>query len=91
MAQAEASAAIEALSILAKGLLAGGQPFQAIKCLEAVCRSSAQMPVAAAKTRLWLSQLLLQHTQNIAEATQHLQQAVSITCTCHQPWSAVEI
>ncbi|DBA81821.1 hypothetical protein WJX77_011283 [Trebouxia sp. C0004] len=33
------------------------------------------MPVAAAKTRLWLSQLLLQHTQNIHEATQHLQQA----------------
>ncbi|KAL0026688.1 hypothetical protein WJX79_004396 [Trebouxia sp. C0005] len=33
------------------------------------------MPVAAAKARLWLSQLLLQHTQNINEATQHLQQA----------------
>ena len=77
MAQAEADAAIEALLILAKGLSAREQQFQAVKCLEAVCRSSAQMPVAAVKTRLWLSQLLLQHTQNINEATQHLQQAVS--------------
>ena len=77
MTQAEANAAVEALSVLTKGLLLSGQNFQAIKCLEAVCRSSAQMPVAAAKTRLWLSKLLLQHTQNINEATQHLQQAVS--------------
>lgn len=83
MAQANATAAIEALSILARTLLTGGQPFQAIKCLEAVCRSSAQMPVAAAKTRLWVSRLLLQHTQNISEATQHLQQAVSIRPTCN--------
>jgi len=78
MAQSPANAAVEALSILAKGLLASNQPFQAIKCLEAVCHSSTQMPVAAAKARLWLSQLLLQHTQNINEATQHLQQAVSL-------------
>lgn len=78
MAQSPANAAVEALSILAKGLLASNQPFQAIKCLEAVCQSSTQMPVAAAKARLWLSQLLLQHTQNINEATQHLQQAVSL-------------
>ncbi len=78
MAQSPANAAVEALCILAKGLLASNQPFQAIKCLEAVCHSSTQMPVAAAKARLWLSQLLLQHTQNINEATQHLQQAVSL-------------
>ena len=77
MAQAEANAAIEALLVLTKGLLAREQHLQAVKCLEAVCRSSAQMPAAAVKTRLWLSQLLLQHTQNINEATQHLQQAVS--------------
>jgi len=83
MAQSAANAAVEALSILAKGLLASNQPFQAIKCLEAVCHSSTQMPVAAAKTRLWLSQLLLQHTQNINEATQHLQQAVSLKNAVH--------
>ena len=78
MAQSPANAAVEALSILAKGLLASNQTFQAIKCLEAVCHSSTQTPVAAAKARLRLSQLLLQHTQNINEATQHLQQAVSL-------------
>lgn len=77
MAQADGEAAVEALCILAKGLLASQRPLQAAKCLEAVCRSSAPMPVAAAKSRLWLAQILLQHTQNVTEATQHLQQAVS--------------
>ena len=79
MAQSATNAAVEALSILAKGLLASNQHFQAIKCLEAVCHNSTQMPVAAAKARLWLSQLLLEHTQNTNEATQHLQQAVSLS------------
>ena len=77
MGQADAEAAVEALSILAKGFLTSQQTSQAVKCLEAICRSSVLMPVPAAKARLWLAQVLLQHTQNIAEATQHLQQAVS--------------
>ena len=76
MAQAACAAAVEALTILAKGFLTSQRPSQAIKCLEAICRSSAPMPIAAAKTRLWLAQVLLQHTQNVTEATQHLQQAV---------------
>lgn len=82
MGQADAEAAVEALSILAKGFLTSQRPSQAVKCLEAICRSSALMPVPAAKTRLWLAQVLLQHTQNIAEATQHLQQAVSAWQRC---------
>ena len=76
MGQANGEAAVQALCILANGLLANGQPLQAVKCLEAICCSSAPMPVAAARNRLWLAQVLLQHTQNIPEATQHLQKAV---------------
>lgn len=83
MGQADGDAAVEALCILAKSFLASGQTSQAVKCLEAVCRSSAPMPVPAAKTRLWLAQVLLQHTLNIPEATHHLQKAVSpSTCEC---------
>ena len=77
MVQADGEAAVEALCILAKGLLASGQQSQAVKCLEAICHSSAPMPASAARHRLWLAQVLLQHTQNIPEATQHLQKAVS--------------
>ena len=87
MGQADGEAAVEALCILAKGLLANGQPSQAVKCLEAVCRSSVPMPVSAARNRLWLAQVLLQHTQNIPEATQHLQKAVSASAfvaVCNQ-------
>lgn len=85
MGHTNGEAAVEALCILAKGLLANGQPSQAVKCLEAVCRSSAPMPVSAASNRLWLAQVLLQHTQNIPEATQHLQKAVravALVATC---------
>ena len=83
MGNADGEAAVEALCILAKRFLASGQTSQAVKCLEAVCRSSAPMPLPAAKTRLWLAQVLLQHTQNISEATHHLQKAVSAnTCMC---------
>lgn len=77
MAQAQSAAAVDALTILVNTLLANQQPLQAIKCLEAICCSSAQMPAAAAKTRLQLARLMLEHTRNISEATQHLQQAVS--------------
>ena len=77
MAQAQSAAAVGALTILVNTLLANRQPLQAIKCLEAICCSSAQMPAAAAKTRLQLARLMLEHTRNISEATQHLQQAVS--------------
>ena len=77
MAQTQAAAAVDALSVLVKSLLADQQYLQAIKCLEATCCSSAQMPAAAAKTRLQLARLLLDHTRNISEAAQHLQQAVS--------------
>lgn len=87
MGHTDGEAAVEALCILAKGLLANGQPSQAVKCLEAICRSSAPMPVSAARHRLWLAQVLLQHTQNIPEATQHLQKAVradAFVATCKQ-------
>lgn len=75
--QSQAAAAVDALNVLAKSFSANQQPLQAVRCLEAICHSSAQMPAAAAKTRLQLARLLLDHTQNISEAAQHLQQAVS--------------
>ena len=75
--QSQAAAAVDALTVLAKSFSANQQPLQAVRCLEAICHSSAQMPAAAAKTRLQLARLLLDHTQNISEAAQHLQQAVS--------------
>ncbi|KAL3152138.1 hypothetical protein ABBQ32_001235 [Trebouxia sp. C0010 RCD-2024] len=83
MGQADGDAAVEALCILAKSFLASGQTSQAVKCLEAVCRSSAPMPVPAAKTRLWLAQVLLQHTLNIPEATHHLQKAQFLLKNVH--------
>lgn len=80
MAQQQAAAAVDALSVLARSLQADQQPLQAIKCFEAICCSSAQMPAAAAKTRLQLARMMLEHTRNISEAAQHLQQAVSTAC-----------
>ena len=51
---------------------------QAIKCFLAVLHAAGgrQLPAAEASVRLQLATLLLDHTHNVAEARQHLEQAV---------------
>ena len=71
------SAAVDALLVLAKGFVARGQPWQAIKCYTAVCQSKHELPVVEAQANVRLGWLLLDHSHNVLEAQQALSKAVS--------------
>ncbi|KAK9812291.1 hypothetical protein WJX73_010343 [Symbiochloris irregularis] len=67
--------ASEVLQELAQGFLDKGLVLQGMKCLEALCSSSLQLPASAARTRLQLAQLILQHTAQTSMARHHLERA----------------
>jgi hypothetical protein len=71
---------------LASSLAASQQPLKAIKCLEAVLRQSL-LPTLEVQTRLQAARLLLDHTDCLAPAREHLQKAVS---ACQQRSGSAE-
>lgn len=77
---ASAAEVADTLHQLASRLAVDGHPMQAIKCYVAML-SQSMLPSDEAAARLRLGQLLMQHTLNMQDAKQHLQQAV---CACVQ-------
>eukprot|EP00899_Mesostigma_viride_P014046 jgi/Mesvir1/22642/Mv14077-RA.1 len=65
-----------ALWTLSEGFYARGDFPKSVKCLEAICQSSASfLPLVEVKARVKVASLLLQHTDCIQEARQHLERA----------------
>lgn len=72
-----ASKQAQALFILYSSFRKEGSTELAIRCLQAVCDSNKELPAVEAKTRLELARVLLDETENVSEARQHLERAVS--------------
>ena len=71
-----AAAALDALGFLASSLEIDGKPLQSLHCLLAAL-GLKPLPDAEAKARCQIGRLLLAHTNNLLEAKDHLQRAVS--------------
>ncbi|XP_024528762.1 sister chromatid cohesion protein SCC4 [Selaginella moellendorffii] len=69
-------AVAEGLWILADRFEQSGNISQAVKCLEAICQSrSPFLPIVEVKTRLQLATVLLNYTDNLLHAKNHLERA----------------
>ncbi|MCO5550423.1 hypothetical protein L7F22_003909 [Adiantum nelumboides] len=69
-------AVAEGLWLLAEKFEEGGCIAQAVKCLEALCQSHVSfLPILEVKTRLRIATILLNHTDNVTHAKNHLERA----------------
>ncbi|KAH7285526.1 hypothetical protein KP509_33G031900 [Ceratopteris richardii] len=69
-------AVAEGLWLLAERFEEGGCIPQAVKCLEALCQSQVSfLPILEVKTRLRIATILLNHTDNVTHAKNHLERA----------------
>ena len=73
-----------ALMFLANEFEEDNAPLQAVRCYEALClKEVTLLPVPEARARVRLATLLLQYTDNVHKAKQHLEQCMLLLKNTH--------